>query len=181
MTDIEKLVDKAARLARPLRLLIPVALLVAASLAASTTGAAAYGSADQPLAQLELSANCDNPNFVLCAPPPAGVGTGGIWLWIEIDSNGTGDVAGAGCGHTVGGVGGPGGAGAGSIRGEVTWTYATSAQAQAVGAFLFAIDPNDRYYLVNMGPDGSFAFPTTRGHYSFQPAPAVSIQLQVAP
>jgi len=168
------------RLVKILKPLIPASLLVVASVAASTNGAAAYGAADHPLAQLELSANCDNPNFVLCAPPPAGVGTGGIWLWIEIDANGTADFAGAGCGHTVGGIGGPGGAGAESIKGATTWTFATGAQAQQAGAFLFGIDPSDKYYLVKFGP-GFFAFPTTQGHYSFRPVPGVTIQLQVAP
>ncbi len=167
-------------LVKLLRLLISASVMVAASVVASTSSAAAYGAADHPLAQLELSANCDNPGFVLCAPPPAGVGTGGIWLWIEVDSNGTADFAGAGCGHTVGGISGPGGAGAESLRGGTTWTYATSAQAQQSGAFLFGIDPSDRYYLVKFGP-GFFAFPTTQGHYSFQPVPGVTIQLQVAP
>ncbi len=169
------------RLSKLLRILVPAAFLAALSVGASTAGVAAYGAADQPLAQVELSANCNNPSFPLCAPPPAGVGTGGIWLWIEIDSDHTADFAGAGCGHTVGGIGGPGGAGAGGIRGTTTWSYATSAQAQAAGAFFFGVDPNDEYYLVDFGPDGLFAFPTTRGHYSFQPVPAVTIQLQIAP
>jgi len=169
------------KLARLLRILLPGLAVAALGTAASTLGAAAYGKADQPLAQIELSANCNNPTFALCAPPPTGVGTGGIWLWIEIDSDNTADFSGAGCGHTVGGIGGPGGAGAGGIRGTTTWSYATFAQAQAAGAFFFGIDPNNTYYLVNFGPDGSFAFPTTPGHYSFQPVAGVTIQLQIAP
>ncbi len=169
------------RLARLLRILVPALCLVALGTGAGTIGAGAYGKADQPLAQVELSANCDNPSFPLCAPPPAGVGTGGIWLWIEIDSDNTADFSGAGCGHTVGGIGGPGGAGAGGIRGTTLWSYATFAQAAGAGAVFFGIDPNNSYYLVSFGPDGFFAFPTTQGHYSFQPVAGVTIQLQIAP
>jgi hypothetical protein len=160
-------------LVRLLRILVPAMLLMGAGTASSVTGAAAYGSQDQPLAQIELSANCNNPSYPLCAPPPAGVGLGGIWLWIEIDSNNTGDVAGAGCGH-VRGVGG----GAGSISGDITWTRSTGVPP---GAFAFGTDPTNTYYVVPMGPGEVFAFPVTVGHYSFMPAPAVTIQLQVAP
>jgi hypothetical protein len=160
-------------LVRLLRILVPAMLLMGASTASSVTGAAAYGSQDQPLAQIELSGNCNNPSYPLCAPPPAGVGLGGIWLWIEIDSNGTGDVAGAGCGH-IRGVGG----GAGPILGDITWTRSTGVPA---GAEAFAIDPTNTYYVVPFGPGEVFAFPVTVGHYPFSPVPAVTVQLQVAP
>src|SRR5215831_115288 len=100
-----------------LRLVLSASLLAIAALGATTGGVAAYGHADHPLAQIELSGNCNNPDVPLCAPPEAGgIGLGGIWLWIEIDGNGSGDVAGAGCGH-IRGVGG----GADSIRGDITW------------------------------------------------------------
>jgi hypothetical protein len=82
-----------------LRLLLGAVLLAVAALGASTGGVAAYGRAEQPLAQIEFSGNCNNPDFFLCAPPPAGFGLGGVWFWIEIDAGGTGDIAGAGCGH----------------------------------------------------------------------------------
>ena len=156
-------------LVKLLRLLIPTALLVAASFAASPTSAAAYGQADHPLAQIELSANCNNPDFPLCQQ----VGLGGIWLWIEIDAGGSGDIAGAGCGH-IRGVGG----GAGSIRGDITWTKSSGIPA---GAFAAWTDPTNTYYVVPLGPGEAFAFPVTVGHYSAMPAPAVAIQLQVAP
>ena len=162
------------------RILLASAIALLVLLALPLSGALAYGKQDQPLAQLAFSGNCDNPDFPLCAPPPAGFGTGGIWLWIEVDANGTGDVAGAGCGHTVGGVGGPGGAGAGSIRGEITWQYSSGANLPA-NAFVVGVDPTDTYYLVVLDPEDVFAFPVTQGHYSFQPAPGVSIQAQVAP
>lgn len=61
------------------------------------------GKADQPLPQVEVSANCNNPSFPRCANV---VGTGGVWVWIEVDADGTADVAGAGCGHIVGRPGG---------------------------------------------------------------------------
>jgi hypothetical protein len=155
-----------------LRVLLAASLLAVATLGASMGGVAAYGRADGPLAQIEFSGNCNDPEFFLCFPPPAGFGLGGVWFWIEIDSNpaGTGDIAGAGCGH-IRGVGG----GGGPIRGEITWTGGA-----ATGAVFF-VDPNNMYYNVTI-PDGTvFSFPQTQGHYSFKPAPAVTIQLQIAP
>ena len=155
-----------------LRCLLAAGALAVAGLGATTAGAAAYGHADQPLAQIEFSANCNNPSYPLCAPPPAGFGLGGIWVWIEIDANGTGDIAGAGCGHDRAGSGG-----AGSIRGEITWTGTIGAQGVA-----FAVDPSNRYYNVSLGDGGPpISFPQTVGHYSFAPAPGVNIQTQIAP
>src|SRR5262245_57096979 len=122
--------------------------------------------------QIEFSANCNNPDFPLCAPPPAGVGLSGIWLWIEIDAAGSGDVAGAGCGH-VRGVGG----GAESIRGDITWVKITIPP----GAFPYWTDPTNTYYLVTLPGGASIPFPVTQGHYSFVPAPAVDLRLQVPP
>jgi hypothetical protein len=158
-----------------LRLLLGAVLLAVAALGASTGGVAGYGRAEQPLAQIEFSGNYNNPDFFLCAPPPAGFGLGGVWFWIEIDAGGTGDIAGAGCGHDRAGSGG-----AGPIRGEITWTG-----GEASGQAFFA-DPQGMYYNVTLpGPPGSppmvISFPQTQGHYSFKPAPAVTIQLQVAP
>lgn len=149
--------------------------LAIASLGLSASGVAAYGKADEPLAQVEFSANCNNPGYWLCQQ----VGLGGIWLWIEIDANSTGDVAGAGCGHVRGGPRG----GAGSIRGDITWTSfsGTPADLLAQGIFAFAVDPGGDYYIVALGPGEAFAFPTTVGHYSFNPVPGVSVQTTVAP
>jgi hypothetical protein len=161
---------------RVTRFVLLAAVLVLGSLAANQGVVSAYGRAEHPLAQLELSGNCNNPAYPLCFPPPTGFGLGGIWLWIEIDAGGSGDVAGAGCGH-VRGVGG----GAGPIKGEITWQYATLAQATAANAFVVGIDPNNSYYVVTIAPGEVFAFPTTQGHYSFHPAPAVAQEAQVAP
>jgi len=153
-------------------------LLWAASLGFTAGGVAAYGHADGPIAQIEFSGNCNNPGFFLCAPPPAGFGLGGIWLWIEIDggagaTSGEADVAGSVCGH----VRGEGG-GASSIRGEFDWWWsATPAGADfSFGTY----SGTDGYYNVDFAP-GVFSFPVTIGHYSFHPAPAVAIELQVAP
>ena len=160
---------------RPLKIrpLLAAVLLAVATLGASSGGVAAYGRAEQPLAQIEFSANCNNPDFPLCFPPPNGFGLGGVWFWIEIDNNptGTGDIAGAGCGH-IRGVGG----GAGPIRGEITWT------GGAATGEVFFVDPNNKYYNVTLpGSPVALSFPQTQGHYSFRPAPAVTIQLEVAP
>lgn len=161
------------------RRILTVFLTIAILLAIPVGQALAYGSADQPLAQIEFSGNCNNPSFPFCAPPPAGVGTGGLWFWVEIDAGGTGDLSGAVCGHTIGGVGGPGGAGAGSIRSDITWHYSTGVPA---GVESFATDPGNQYYVVDLAAIGeSFAFPVTQGHYSFHPVNGVAIEITIAP
>jgi hypothetical protein len=158
-----------------------VAVIVAAIAGLGSGKALAYGKADQPLAQIEVSANCDNPSFSLCAPFPEGVGTGGIWYWVELDANGTGDLSGAACGHTVGGAGGPGGAGAGSIKGTASWAY-TSLEAAPPGAIFFGTaDPNDHYYAVTITDGSTWLIPTTTGHYGVKLANGVQIQITVAP
>jgi hypothetical protein len=157
---------------RLFRIIVLGAALAIATLGVSASGVSAYGAADHPLAQIEFSANCNNPSFPLCAPPPAGFGLGGVWMWIEIDANGTGDIAGAGCGHDRAGSGG-----AGSIRGDITWWGSTGPQGIA-----FAVDPHNLYYNVSLGDGGPpISFPQTVGHYSFRPAPGVSVQTQIAP
>ena len=83
---------------RIVRLVLLGGLLAAASLGFYCRAvSAAYGRADNPLAQIEYSANCNN--LQLC-----GGGGGGVWVWIEIDDGdtlgdgiGTADIAGAGC------------------------------------------------------------------------------------
>jgi hypothetical protein len=159
------------RSVRVIRAVFLAAALATASLGVAASSVSAYGAADHPLAQIEFSANCNNPSFPMCQPPPNGFGLGGVWVWIEIDANQTGDIAGAGCGH-IRGVGG----GAGSIRGDITWWSATS----TAGTMNFAPDPNSQYYVVNWG-DGPVSFPKTVGHYSWHPASGVAIELQVAP
>jgi hypothetical protein len=160
-----------------------LALPVAAVLALlAWSSAFAYGKAESPLAQIEFSGNCNDPSFPFCAPPPAGVGTGGIWFWIEIDAGGSGDIAGAVCGHSFTSHG-KGTAGAGSIKGEITWSYSSRADGVTAGAHPFPgiEDPGDRYYLVTLVTGEKFLFPTSVGHYSFKPVNGVIMQLQVAP
>ena|SRR6266540_74501 len=162
---------------RPLKFLkvMLIAGTVAASSAAITaTGVLAYGHADGPIAQIEFSGNCNNPDFGFCQQ----VGLGGIWLWIEIDggagaTSGDADIAGSSCGH-VRGVGG----GAFSIRGEFEWWWSATPEGEDVtfGTYSGA----DGYYNVGL-PGVVLSFPVTTGHYSFHPAPAVAIELQVAP
>jgi hypothetical protein len=149
-------------------------MLAVASLGFSTGSVAAYGHADQPLAQIELSLNCNNPDFPGCQPPPVGFGLGGVWLWIEIDAIGTADVAGAVCGH----VRGEGG-GASSIRGEFDWWWSDMPEGLDV-TFGAPTDPNG-YYNVDLGGGFVLSFPVTTGHYSFHPVPAVAVETQVAP
>jgi hypothetical protein len=160
---------------RPLRLLFAAGLLALVSLWASAPGVAAYGKADGPIAQIEFSANCNNPDFGLCQQ----VGLGGIWVWIEIDggtgaTSGEADVAGSGCGH----VRGEGG-GASSIRGEFDWWWSDMPEGLDV-TFGAPTDPNG-YYNVDLGGGFVLSFPVTTGHYSFHPVPAVAVETQVAP
>ena len=162
-----------------IRVALIAGLLAAATMGFSASGAAAYGHADHPLAQIELSLNCNNPDFPGCQPPPVGFGLGGVWLWIEIDDGdiagdglGSADVAGSVCGH----VRGEGG-GAFSVRGEFDWSFSPT----PVGGILFA-DPNG-YYVVDFGPvlGSALSLPVTQGHYSSHPLPGVAIEVQVAP
>lgn len=157
---------------RSLSTVVVAAVLAALGVAGGTGSAVAYGAPDNPLAQIELSANCNNLDYPLCQPRPAGFGLGGVWLWIEIDAGGDGDIAGAGCGH-IRGVGGV----ADSIRGDITWVKVTLPP----GAFPYWTDPTNTYYLVFLGNGEAIPFPVTVGHYSYMPAPAVAFQVQVAP
>jgi hypothetical protein len=155
---------------RNLRTIAAAGLLAVASLGLTAGGVAAYGKADEPLAQVEWSANCNNPAFELCQQ----VGLGGVWLWIEIDADGTADVAGAGCGH-VKGVGG----GGGPIRGEFDWTW-SPVPIGFPASFSPDIDPAG-YYVIQIDPTFVVSFNVTHGHYSAHPAPAVALELQIAP
>jgi hypothetical protein len=160
---------------RPVRAFMVAAALAVSLLGVGTSGVLAYGHADQPLAQLELSANCTNRTSPLCAPDALGLG--GIWLWIEVDANGTADVAGSGCEHLPGVF-----AGAESIRGEFPWTSFSGSvpdlQTAFPGAFVVGADPNNEYYVL---PDLGFAFPKTTGHYTVNLDKGVFLQAQVAP
>src|SRR5919204_4883684 len=89
--------------------------------AGGMTSAFAYGKADNPVAQVEISGNCTNASV---CPGLGFFGTGGVWIWAELDAaypgadHGTSDYTFAGCGHTVGGGGAGGGGGHGS---DGTW------------------------------------------------------------
>lgn len=155
---------------RVIRIVLLAGLLAAASVGFTTGGVAAYGSADQPIAQLEFSGNCNDASFALCEQ----VGLGGIWLWIEIDANYMADVAGSHCNHLPGF-----GGGANSIRvdGIPWWWSATPQGSPAV------LDPNldpNGYYNLSIGPE-TFSFEVSIGHYSSHPVPAVTAQWETAP
>ena len=160
------------RFSRVIPIAVAAALVAVAGALMGAPRALAYGSADQPIAQLELSQNCMNPT--LCGLAGA-KGGDGAWVWIEIDANGTGDVSGAGCGHLQGL-----GAGGGPIHGPITWHLFTGSTADLVAAHIqpVATDPHGNYYVVDQA---GLAFPTTVGHYSSMPAPGISTQLTVAP
>jgi len=153
---------------RHLRVLALSATLAVSSFGLAAGSVLAYGNADQPLAQLEISGNCNNPDFSFCSDV---VGLGGIWLWIEIDADGTADVAGAVCGHSQGGPRG----GALAIRGEFDWVTVTIPP----NPNLQVIDATNTYYTLvglEMPP-----VPVTQGHYSWHPVNGVALEIQVAP
>jgi|SRR5215469_780908 len=175
-------------------------LAFAGVLASGATSALAYGSADQPVAQVEISGNCDNPGFFFCSNV---VGVGGIWAWAELNNIPSQTVAGwnemdatvADCGHTQGG-GGPGTAGGfGHPDPFGVWQQFPSLDAaeQATGGAaqpLLLLGSGNPYtgsvYVLDFFPgsgagDFEAVVPTQQGHYSAQPAPGVSLQIQVAP
>jgi hypothetical protein len=154
---------------RTIRLALLAGSIAVATIGFTAGGVAAYGKADQPLAQITFSGNCDKASFPLCQQ----VGVGGIWLWIEIDGNGTADIAGAHCNHL------PGASGAGSIRVDgIPWWH--SATPQGTPAVLDPnLDPNG-YYNIQLGPE-TLSFEVTQGHYGVHPVPAVTAQWTVAP
>jgi hypothetical protein len=160
---------------RRIRLILAAGCLAFSALGLNAASALAYGHADQPLAQLELSANCVNRSSAMCSPDALGLG--GVWLWIEIDQGGMADVAGAGCQHLPGAFGG-----AESIRGEFPWKAFNGSlgdlQTAYPGIFAVGADQGDQYYVL---PDFGFAFPVTTGHYTLSLDKGVFLQAQVAP
>jgi hypothetical protein len=166
---------------------------VAVVVGALNTGTAfAYGTADQPIAQVEISGNCNNPDFALCQE----VGLGGVWAWAELDTAGGSGTSGsmdftlAFCGHS-----GPGGgahtSGAFGQPGEGTWWTANNlSDALAAGAFPFfdTSQTYSAYYVLDFFPgsgadDFIAVVPAAYGHYSSPnsfPAGA-QFQTQVAP
>jgi hypothetical protein len=165
----------------------------------ATTGTAfAYGSADNPVAQVEISANCDNPSFPLCAPPSqGGVGLGGVWAWAELGTNtGSGTFADPSpmdstvtfCSHGSPGQNGT----SGSPDPFGVWYEAPSLQqafqdaGPAASPFYNPSTYRGPVRVLDFFPgSGNHDFiavvPATQGHYSLKPAPAVSIETQVAP
>jgi hypothetical protein len=160
---------------RKLRMTLAASALAISAIGMGASGVLAYGTADQPLAQVELSANCTNRLSPFCSTDA--IGLGGIWFWIEIDAGGTGDIAGSGCGHLPGVFGG-----AEQIRGAINWESFTGSlgdlQSAYPGIVAVGVDPNDEYYVV---PAVNFAFPVTNGHYTLTLDKGVFLQSQVAP
>lgn len=175
------------------------ALALAGSVVGSTSSAYGYGSADQPQAQVEISGNCDNPDFPFCRDV---VGTGGVWAWAELDNVASTTpgwnqmdstiafcqhVQGSAPPHTSGGGGGPDPIG--------VWQEFSSLQAaqQAIGGIgepLLTLGGGNPYtgavyvldFFPGTGPDDFVPIvPVTQGHYSAQPVPGVNLQVQVAP
>jgi hypothetical protein len=172
------------------RALLAAVAVVALAALAGAGNALAYGHADQPIAQVEISANCNNPDFPLCQE----VGLGGVWAWAELDTagasdHGTMDYTLTFCGHA-----GPGGgahsAGAFGHPGEGSWSTIAGMGDAPPGAFPF-FDPgtySGPLYVLDFAPgSGADDFialvPAAVGHYSSPsdwPAGA-QFQTQVAP
>src|SRR6266568_1883027 len=162
---------------RPLMMGVLSAAVTVAVGVLGTGTAFAYGAADQPIAQVEISGNCNNPDFALCQE----VGLGGVWAWAELDTAGGSGTSGS-MDFTLTFFGHPG---------EGSWWTATSlSDALAAGAFPFfdTSQTYSAYYVLDFfpgtGPDDFIAVvPAVYGHYSSPssfPAGA-QFQTQVAP
>lgn len=183
---------------KALLLVVLAAGLAAISGLFGTGKALAYGRADQPVAQVEISGNCNNPSFDFCNV----VGLGGVWAWAELDNVPSDSVFGwnemdatfAGCGHTRGG-GGPGSAGGGGGPDP----FGVWREYQNLGLAL-AANPNAEpllllgggnpytgaVYVLDFFPgSGADDFmpvvPVAQGHYSAHPVAGVALNVQVAP
>lgn len=196
------------RLFNSLRVFVPAAaVMIGVLVMGSGAPAFAYGKAANPVAQVEISGNCDNASV---CPNLGFGGTGGVWIWAELDAtsqwatSGTVDYTFAGCGHTVGGVGGPGGAGGGGGPAhDGTWQQVSFSQMLNDAGTYFPVDLavdkygnllNVPYYEIALpagNPSQPFlvAVPVPFGHYSaagllyptFTKVPGISFQTQVAP
>jgi hypothetical protein len=168
-----------------------VAALFAVAGVLGVGNALAYGNADQPIAQVEISANCNNPDFELCQE----VGLGGVWAWAELDTAGGDGTSGemdftfAGCGHSGPGGGAHSAGGFGQPGEGEWWTIHSLGEAPAGAAPFF--DPANTYsayYVLDFFPgsgqdDFIAVVPAQYGHYSNPsswPAGA-QFQTQVAP
>ena len=179
-----------------LRLLVPAVLLVGSGVGASTAAASA---ANPPqAAQVEISANCDNPSFPLCAQPPDGIGLGGVWTWAALDTDGGAataanpspmDATVAFCGHQT--VGEPNGAFGHPDLFGVWYRIDSLDQMPAAGIPFFDVGAllasgyTGGYYVLDFFPgsgqdDFIEVVPASAGHYAMKPAPGVSIETQVA-
>jgi hypothetical protein len=150
------------------------------------SGGLAYGKADAPIAQVEISGNCINPSFELCQE----VGLGGVWAWAELDTAGRDGTSGsmdytlAFCGH-----GDPHDSGAFGHPGEGEWWTVDDIGDAPEGAspFFDASKTYDAYYVLNFFPGAPLEdqfiaiVPAAQGHYGWKPINGVTIQTQVAP
>lgn len=165
----------------------------------AATSAFAYGSASQPVAQVEISGNCDNPGFFFCSNV---VGVGGIWAWAELENIPSSAVTGwnemdatvADCSHVQGGAP-PHAAGTGGGPDPIgVWKEFASlgdalAAAPSAEPLLMLGGPGaytGPVYVLDFFPGtGSHDFepvvPVAQGHYSAHPVSGVSLQIQVAP
>jgi hypothetical protein len=112
------------------------------------------------------------------------VGLGGVWVWAELAAGGSMDATVAFCGHGASGANGA--FGHPDPLGE--WTTIDSLADAPAGAFPFfdTSQTYDSYYVLDFFPGtGSDDFiavvPASLGHFSVKPAPAVTIETQVAP
>src|SRR6266705_3597644 len=64
------------RLSRIFSTLVVTGMLAAFGIVGGAGSALAYGAPEQPLAQIELSANCNNLDHPLCQPRPRHLGEG---------------------------------------------------------------------------------------------------------
>ncbi len=126
--------------------------------------------------QVAESGNCNNPNPAIC-----GGGGGGFWAWAEFDAVG-GNATVTGCGHS----GGPaltlappyGGAGHTNIV-ILGWTVGPDGNFVVLGEIDMIVGHGSPVTVTIASEFFDTGIPAAPGHFAFQPAPGVSIVIQV--
>lgn len=152
-------------------LLISLLAIMALSLMPVTH---AYG--NTALWQVAISANCNNPDPLIC-----GGGGGGFWVWAEFDTVG-GDATVTGCGHSGGPVSGLappyGGAGHTNIQ-ILSWTVGADGNFHVTGETDTVVGHGTPFSFTIPTEDFDTGVPAAAGHYSFNPLPGVTTQITV--
>jgi hypothetical protein len=140
---------------------LAVAMVAGAALGAGASSVLAAGPAAP---QIEFAFSCNATGDALCAPEYFG-----IRYRVTLEDGGVADVTGAFSKHHRAGPG----AGAEPLSGPGTWWASIGPDGLVAAA-----DPHDRYFNVDLSV-GPVSFPQTAGHYGLEPAPGISVQVEV--